>query len=402
MKNLLKPLCIFAVLAFVSCKTTIPEPKTTLNFETEDNISVVVNTNFTHVIVVSVEKPDGATVISCEGALPAGVTFIDKGEEVAVISGRTAETGDFPLILKAVNNKVEKIQNFTLKITPLPTVITFISSNSAIAAMDYEFSFTVRTSVQNGVGNTTLSCESSLPAGVTFVDNGNTTATLSGTIAEQNTFPLVFKAMNNGVEAMQNFTLISKEIPPPTAYYQTYSGTPWVNEQHNPNGAQEIPGKVMLAFFDVGGEEITWHDNDNAHTGGFRTESNVDTKLTNASDGDRPTTVQPNPPTVSVGMPYLGWTNTGEWVCLTVDVYQTGTYEVYLFYSENGNNGTVSVAFDGQSVLTSPPLPTTSYYHQWYEYKIGEVSLNRGRQVLKFTETNVQGNNYASLRFVLK
>ncbi|WP_167975071.1 DUF2341 domain-containing protein [Lentzea indica] len=66
-------------------------------------------------------------------------------------------------------------------------------------------SFTVTTT---GAPTPTLSQTGSLPTGVTFVDNGNGTATLSGTPTSAGTYPLTITAANGvSPNATQNFTL---------------------------------------------------------------------------------------------------------------------------------------------------------------------------------------------------
>ena len=188
-------------------------------------------------------------------------------------------------------------------------------------------------------------------------------------------------------------------------YYKNYQGTPYTNATYHPVPGHPIPGKVMLAYFDAGGEGISWHDTSKGNTGGFRNETDVDAKATNGGDGDKPTLqpyTDPAPPVVPMGLHYLGWTATGEWVNLTVDIMETGTYEVDLFYSANGQGSRIAVAIDGVDVLTNVTLRTTGYYHQWYECPIGEVQLQKGRRVLTFKETNVNGNNFAFLTFKLK
>ena len=66
--------------------------------------------------------------------------------------------------------------------------------------------FTVTTT---GFPTPTLTETGTLPAGVTFVDNGNGTATLAGTPAAgtAGTYPLTITATNSVSSATQSFTL---------------------------------------------------------------------------------------------------------------------------------------------------------------------------------------------------
>jgi len=74
-------------------------------------------------------------------------------------------------------------------------------------------SFTV---TATGYPTPSISSSGALPSGVTFVDNGNGTATLSGTPAfgSSGTYPLTFTASSGfGTDATQNFTLIVSVDP---------------------------------------------------------------------------------------------------------------------------------------------------------------------------------------------
>jgi hypothetical protein len=190
--------------------------------------------------------------------------------------------------------------------------------------------------------------------------------------------------------------------PPPaeSEYYKSYQGAPYVNVQFHPVAGHPIPGKVMLAYFDTGGEGISWHDSSPGNTGGFRAETDVDSKATNNGDGDRSTPLYPAAPPVEYGMHYVAWTADGEWVRLTVDIYKTGLYDVRLFYSANGQNARASFSIDGaEQTPGGVALPTTGYYHQWYETKIAQVRLEKGRRVLQFNELRADGTNFAYLTF---
>ena len=183
-------------------------------------------------------------------------------------------------------------------------------------------------------------------------------------------------------------------------FLKNYKGTPY-SGLSSPEG-QVIPGKVMIAYFDEGGEGISWHDTDKGCMGGLRSTTDVDSKTTNADDEDKPTPLYNSTTTVEMGMPYIAWTESGEWVNLTVDVTEAGTYEVDLFYSANDTTGIVSFAMNGEDISGNINLPTTGYYHQWHEYKVAEVELQKGRQVLTFNINTAAGTNFASLNFKLK
>jgi hypothetical protein len=197
-------------------------------------------------------------------------------------------------------------------------------------------------------------------------------------------------------------------------YYQNYkagaggvSPTPYRDATFLPGGHLRIPGTVRLAYFDEGGEGISYHDSDGTHTGGFRTQHAVDTKRIpfGTGDGDRPSgnvggTGTASTVTVEQGMPYVGWTATGEWLCYTVNILESGRYTVDCFYSSNGPNSRVGFSIDGIDGSGAFALPSTSYYHQWHECRLTDgLELERGRRVLRFNVLAADGANLGYLTF---
>src|SRR5208337_4264965 len=80
------------------------------------------------------------------------------------------------------------------------------------------------TFVMTATGNPTPSITEAgtLPTGVTFVDNGNGTATLSGVANTPGAYPITFTASNGiGSNATQNFTLNIQQAPAITSANST-------------------------------------------------------------------------------------------------------------------------------------------------------------------------------------
>jgi hypothetical protein len=145
--------------------------------------------------------------LSESGALPGGVTFLDNGNGTATLSGTpTSGTGGtYTLSLTATNGVVpEATQTFTLTVDQAPAIT---SDNASSFTVGTAGTFTITTS---GFPTASLSESSTLPVGVSFLDNGDGTATLSGTPAAGTVgdFTLILTA-DNGVapDASQNFIL---------------------------------------------------------------------------------------------------------------------------------------------------------------------------------------------------
>lgn len=148
------------------------------------------------------------------GALPPGVSFMDNGNGTGTLSGTPSTSGTFPIAFIASNGvSPNAMQNFTLTVTSTTASPTITSANSATFTVGTFSTFTVTTT---GSPTPSISETGILPAGVNFLDNGNGTATLSGTpaVSTGGTYKLTFTAINGiSPNATQNFTLNVLENP---------------------------------------------------------------------------------------------------------------------------------------------------------------------------------------------
>ena len=151
--------------------------------------------------------------LSESGALPSGLTFTDNGDGTATLGGTpaTAPAAAYRLTLTASNGvSPDAIQVFTLAVDEPPAIT---SGSTATFTVGHAGSFTV---TATGFPAAALAESGLLPGGVTFVDNGNGTATLSGTPAPTTGAYSFNITTSNGVTPAitQVFTLTV--IDPPT------------------------------------------------------------------------------------------------------------------------------------------------------------------------------------------
>jgi len=157
-----------------------------------------------------------APSLSETGTLPSGVTFADNGNGTGTLSGTPAAAtgGKYNISFKASNGVgSDATQSFTLTVNEAASIT---SANSVTFQVNTAGSFTVTT---RGFPAPSLSESGALPSGVTFVDNGNGTATLSGTPASgtSGTYPLGLTAHNGiGSDGTQSFTLTVGPAPTTT------------------------------------------------------------------------------------------------------------------------------------------------------------------------------------------
>jgi hypothetical protein len=132
------------------------------------------------------------------GALPSGVTFVDNGNGTASLTGTPAPgtTGAYYPLIQVQNEFGLSGESFSLSVLTVSTPAAITSAPSAAFTAGLAGTFTVTTS---GSPTPALTETGALPAGVTFNDNGNGTATISGTPSTSaiGPFAVTITAANN-------------------------------------------------------------------------------------------------------------------------------------------------------------------------------------------------------------
>ncbi|GAA4139987.1 beta strand repeat-containing protein [Leifsonia shinshuensis] len=161
--------------------------------------------------------------VTVSGALPAGVTFHDNGDGTATIAGTPAAGagGVAPLTLTANNGQGSPaVQSFALTVQEAPRLT---SGTQATARVGVPFSYTVTTAHAYPVP--TLGVIGALPAGLAFHDNGDGTATISGTPAGPGQTAALTVSAANGVGPVvtASLTLLVEQLPAITTAAQNQS-----------------------------------------------------------------------------------------------------------------------------------------------------------------------------------
>jgi hypothetical protein len=149
--------------------------------------------------------------ITLAGTLPKGVTFT-SGAGTATLAGTPSllSFGSYPLTVTATSAAGTVTQKFMLTVTLMASAPSFSSAASTTAAPGAAFSFAITT---NGSPTPTLTETGALPQGVSFVNNGNGTATLTGGATTAGTYPLTLTATNSRGKATQAFKLVVGSAP---------------------------------------------------------------------------------------------------------------------------------------------------------------------------------------------
>src|SRR5664280_3252823 len=182
----------------LSTWTSVPVAGTTTL--TEDVAPTITSANTASSIVGA---PFSATVattgypapaITETGALPAGMTFTDNGNGTATLAGTAASGsgGLYPITIMAANGAGTATQVFTLTNAEAPTIT---SASTTSFSTGVAGTYTVTTT---GYPAPSLTESGTLPAGLTFTDNGNGTATVAGAPATgtAGSYPVTISATN--------------------------------------------------------------------------------------------------------------------------------------------------------------------------------------------------------------
>ena len=198
------------------------------------------------------------STITNSGTLLSGVTLTDNHNGTATLSGTASANGTSSLKITASNGiSPNAIQTFTLTASPGPAITSAATTTfkAGTAGM-----FTITTA---GTPAPTITESGALPSGVTFVNNGNGTAKLSGTPAAgtSGTYNLTFTAQNGTTpNPSQAFTLAVSQAPAissasSTTFQAASPGSFTVNTTGLPSPALTVTGTLPTG--------VTFADNHN-------------------------------------------------------------------------------------------------------------------------------------------
>jgi hypothetical protein len=188
------------------------------------------------------------------------------------------------------------------------------------------------------------------------------------------------------------------------SFLSQYAGIAY-HDSHYQNGPQKIPGRLLCAYYDLGGEGVAYHDSDPQNHGSgelnpadgtylneFRIHEGVDTSYTKFDR--KPDRIDDNPFDKIVpprDLTYVGWTEPGEWFNITVDVTHAGAYVADFLYTSN-HGGTISIDVNGKDATGPLQVPTTYDaadtlpWRQWHHWNLAskffKTRLSKGKNVL--------------------
>ena len=172
--------------------------------------------------VVTAKAYPTPTVALSAGTLPTGVTFTPNSNGTGTLAGTTTGAATASLTFSASNGATTVTQSFTLTIKAAGTTVpvpTFTSPASTTFTSGKSSTFTVTTlGYPTTTYTTNVTHSGTLPAGVSFNNNGNGSATISGTptAASVGTYPITLTAKNSAGTVTESFVLtVQAQQPSP-------------------------------------------------------------------------------------------------------------------------------------------------------------------------------------------
>lgn len=96
---------------------------------------------------------------------------------------------------------------------------------------------------------------------------------------------------------------------------------------------------------------------------------------------------------------YLGFIDQGEWVKYTIDVDQTGFYDLNLYYASTQSGGKIKLKNNGKLLLPEITLSNTTSYTNFSARYIPSLYLQAGKNVFEFEKNGNVGYNLSRFEF---
>ncbi len=133
--------------------------------------------------------------------------------------------------------------------------------------------------------------------------------------------------------------------------------------------AHEVPGYIEAEEYDIGGEDIAYHEeNANGNEGNaFIRNDQVDIEATEDTSG------QYN----------IGYILKNEWLKYTINVLRSGTYNLDLRVAAEGDEKSLHIEIDSIKVSENVKIPNTGGWQDWTTLTIHNIELTAGEHIMK-------------------
>ncbi len=141
-----------------------------------------------------------------------------------------------------------------------------------------------------------------------------------------------------------------------------------------------VPGTIQAGNYDAFeggiGQNISYSDASANNEGNYRPNEQVDA-ATDTQEG-----------------PTVGWISAGEWLEYTIDVQNSGLYDLNLRYASGNTNGggPFHLEIDGVAISPNVSLATTGDWETWIDKNVLGIPLTQGSHVLRFVAVGGEFN----------
>ena len=135
------------------------------------------------------------------------------------------------------------------------------------------------------------------------------------------------------------------------------------------SSAIAIPGRLETENFDIGGEQISYHDIEYTNQGSaYRQNEGVDIEaLTDNGNVDYA----------------VAYTVAGEWLSYTIQVAKTANYFLTFRVASTSNGSSIGLDVDGDSLLSKVSIPKTNGFAYWKDVNIKNIPLTAGTHTMR-------------------
>jgi beta-glucanase (GH16 family) len=235
--------------------------------------------------------------------------------------------------------------------TAFPSVSLTSPENNSTFAPGSNITLTANASSSNGMITKVDFYQDAVKIGETFVSPYQ--MTWNNVLAGNYKITCVAYS-SKGLTTLSDTTTI---IVGSNAITSPYAGTP-----------ANIPGTIEAENYDLGGQNKAYYDSDTQNTGGlYRPYEGVDIEQCTDTGGGYD----------------VGWTQNNEWLNYTINVSDSGTYQIDTRVASASGGGSLHFEIDGTDVTGIITVPSTGDWQTWATVQSKNFNLSAGIHQLK-------------------
>lgn len=166
-----------------------------------------------------------------------------------------------------------------------------------------------------------------------------------------------------------------------------------------PFSSHTLPGRIDMSDFDMGKNGYAYNDKDYANyslsTGSFQAWNDGWAYRNDGVDIEKNDNLEN-------GNGYnIGFVNEGEWINYTIEVTESGVYDVSVWVASTASNGKFHISVDGEAITEVQSVANTTGWADYQAHVISGVYMESGKHVLTFHIDNSNAFNILSMDFEL-